>query len=300
MQQLRLADIRIDGGTQPREAIDNNLVKEYSEAMKEGDKFPPMGVVFDGAEYWLYDGFHRYHAAHLAGAIEFPGEVINGSQETARWLSLTTNKNHGLRRTNADKQKAVKIALEMRPDMSDRALAQHCGVSNTFVSKTRKQVSTVDTSTKKREGLDGKSYPVMPTSEPNNEPKETTPPPESKREVDKIGRYIPDECLEVWSRRSEIQAHLTALSKLRVAITKGFESKDPLYKGANAQSLQIELNKAYGTMKTLMPYTVCPYCQGFGDCHVCEDKGMISQFRWDTAIPSETKADIQDLIEEQE
>ena len=53
--------IRIDGGTQSRVRVDTDVVAEYAEIIFAGTELPPLSVMFDGAEYWLCDGFHRYH-----------------------------------------------------------------------------------------------------------------------------------------------------------------------------------------------------------------------------------------------
>ena len=59
---LNVSSIRIDGGTQSRSRIIQETVDDYAVAMAEGAEFPPIVVFFDGKEYWLADGFHRYHA----------------------------------------------------------------------------------------------------------------------------------------------------------------------------------------------------------------------------------------------
>ena len=41
-KKLNLAVIRIDGGTQAREKIEDHLVQKYAENMREGDQFPPI------------------------------------------------------------------------------------------------------------------------------------------------------------------------------------------------------------------------------------------------------------------
>jgi hypothetical protein len=62
MKKINILNIRIDGGTQPRQEINYEVVKDYAELMREGVAFPPVTVFFDGVDYWLADGFHRYHA----------------------------------------------------------------------------------------------------------------------------------------------------------------------------------------------------------------------------------------------
>ena len=55
------------------------------------------------------------------------------------WLALTTNQKHGLRRSRADLQRIVRLAL-LHPngaDLSDREIARHCGVSDKTVGKIR-------------------------------------------------------------------------------------------------------------------------------------------------------------------
>lgn len=64
---MLIANIRRDGGTQPRAGMNSNTVGEYTVAMREGQTFPPVTVYFDGTDHWLADGFHRTAAALKAG-----------------------------------------------------------------------------------------------------------------------------------------------------------------------------------------------------------------------------------------
>ncbi len=126
---VRIDAIRIDGETQMRERNDDGTVEEYAEAYRNATAMPPLEVVFDGEDYWVWDGFHRHHAALRAGLAELP---VN-----ARWLACGANRTHGLKRTNEDKRRAVRAALAARPEMSDKAIAGHCGVSQPFVGSIR-------------------------------------------------------------------------------------------------------------------------------------------------------------------
>jgi len=65
-QPIPISRIRLDGGTQPRAALDFSAIEDYSEAMVAGAKFPPVTVFYDGTDYWLADGFHRVKAAYAA------------------------------------------------------------------------------------------------------------------------------------------------------------------------------------------------------------------------------------------
>jgi hypothetical protein len=140
---LQVSVIRTDGGTQPRAEIDQAVVAEYSEHMSEGDQFPPIDVFFDGAAYWLGDGFHRLLATKQVGYAEIDAVIHEGSKRDAILYSVGANASHGLRRSNADKRRSV-LTLLGDPEWvkwSDREIARRCGVSHPFVSELRPAVS---------------------------------------------------------------------------------------------------------------------------------------------------------------
>jgi len=139
--RILVDSIRIDGGTQTRVAISDETVADYAEAMKAGTKFPPVRVVFDGADYWLWDGFHRVHALLRISRVDCDALVQKGTRDDAVWLATSANRENGLRRTRADKRKAVEVALGVRGQESDRSIAEHVGVSHTFVSELRQSCS---------------------------------------------------------------------------------------------------------------------------------------------------------------
>ena len=150
---IELDKIRIDGGTQPRAKIDMEVVNDYSTSFELGANFPPIDVFFDGKEYWLADGFHRYHAARDAHVPELPATIHNGTVRDAILFSLGCNDRHGLRRTNEDKRHSVMTMLN-DPEWSqwsDRTIADKCGVSHPFVAAIREKVVTVTTFSKPAE-----------------------------------------------------------------------------------------------------------------------------------------------------
>jgi len=173
-QLLDMSVLRIDGDTQPRAVIDPAVVAEYAEALEAGAEFPPAEVVCDGATHWLVDGFHRFYAHRKLGRKQIRAVVTTGMLEDARWQSLGANKTHGLRRNNADKVKAVRKALKLHPELGDRVIAGHVGVSHTMVARHRAAAPSGgngchlagDTSgapkkhAPKRVGRDGKRYPA--------------------------------------------------------------------------------------------------------------------------------------------
>jgi hypothetical protein len=136
---VAISRIKINGGTQIREALyDNATLEEYRDAMESGATFPPIVVVEDGDSLWLVDGFHRVAAAQKLGRKTIDANVRQGTLEEAQWLACAANR--GLMRTNADKRAAVIAALKhpRSRDLSDRAVATHCGVNHHLVADVRR------------------------------------------------------------------------------------------------------------------------------------------------------------------
>lgn len=177
MKKLNLNAIRIDGGTQSRVEINMEVVGDYAEAIKSGIEFPAVVVFHDGADYWLADGFHRYHAHKQAGKASIGAEVHNGTQRDAVLHSLGANGTHGLRRTNADKRKAVAAMLADAEwsQWSDRKIAEACGVSQPFVSGLRKPEKVITVITPKAETVESDS-----TRKPEKQAKRTLNLPEQQ------------------------------------------------------------------------------------------------------------------------
>lgn len=159
---LDLDRIRIDGDTQSREKIDEAVVAEYAEAFRAGVQFPPVIVFFDGSDRWLADGFHRYHGARLAGLTKIYEDITLGSRRDAMLYSLKANATHGLKRTHADKRKAVETLLKDAEwsAWSDRKIAEVCGVGNQLVGEVRRAicVNHTDTPATRTVERNGKTY----------------------------------------------------------------------------------------------------------------------------------------------
>lgn len=139
MKMVKLEIIRIDGETQFRREINQDVVKDYAEKMRDGAKFPAIRATFDGSAYWLYDGFHRYFASLEVGFKDIEVDYKPGTQEDAQDLALGANDDHGLQRDNATKRRCVEVALSMErhAEKSNREIAKLCKVSDTFVASVR-------------------------------------------------------------------------------------------------------------------------------------------------------------------
>lgn len=139
---IEFEHIRLDGGTQTREQLNESSVLEYTEAFRNGAAFPPVTVFFDGSSFWLADGFHRYSACKDAGFESILANVINGTKRDAVLFSKGANADHGFPRSNAVKRQVVADMLndEEWAKWSDREISRACCVSARLVAEVRNSI----------------------------------------------------------------------------------------------------------------------------------------------------------------
>lgn len=162
MRHVPLTAINFDSATQIRVEINADAVNAYAEKMAAGVKFPPAILFKDGDQFIIGDGWHRLLAAQKNGDVTFPCEVAGAGKREAMRYALSANSEHGLPRSNADKRKAVTVALREFPNQSDRAIADMCAVHHDLVGTVRKQSQVAESATCRislRTGKDGKTYP---------------------------------------------------------------------------------------------------------------------------------------------
>ena len=171
-QSLLIRQIRRDGGTQARVGLNEDTVQDYAELMREQrwdfqSRQRPI-VLYDGTVFWLADGFHRIEAAQRAGLSDYPVEVLSGTQRDAILRAAGANAQHGLRRTNADKRRAVELLLrdEEWRQWSDRKIAEACAVDHKTVADVRRSLSgeipQIQTRTVERSGTTYQMTPAAP------------------------------------------------------------------------------------------------------------------------------------------
>ena len=141
MTAIALADIQ-NGGAQMRVEMRPDTVREYADEMAAGAKFPPMVVYYDGTKYWLGDGFHRAEAARKLEHGTIDAEVRKGDERQAILHGCGSNASHGLRRTQADKRRAVERLL--RDDewgkWSNRKIVEVARVDHKTVAAVRREL----------------------------------------------------------------------------------------------------------------------------------------------------------------
>jgi len=155
VKEISLSRIVARQQVQARVAMSEETIEEYAEAMRNGDRFPPV-IVFsddDGGSYWLADGFHRYHAAkQIANKWALPAEIREGGKREAILFAVGANASHGLRRSREDKRNSVLKLLNDRKwsQWSDREIARRCQVSPDTVNRIRRSLSESDSENETR------------------------------------------------------------------------------------------------------------------------------------------------------
>lgn len=181
---LNIGAIVMDERLQSRVEISEEVVSEYADAISDGAEFPPVLVYFDSINYYLTDGYHRLLAHKRAEKVSILCDVLPGSITDAIFHSTGVNARHGMRRTYADKRKAVMTLLDdfEWERMSNTDIAKHCHVSPSFVSDLRKSVGkdtgdTVKYKTSTGKVMEKKKAPGRAPKEPELKGPEITPPP---------------------------------------------------------------------------------------------------------------------------
>ena len=214
---LLIAQLRRDGGTQPRGGIDADTVSRYAQMRREGRSPPAVVVFYDGEHYWLADGFHRVAGSLEAGFSDQPAEVRQGTQRDAIFYSLGANAYHGLALSKGDRQRAaIRLLLDEEwSQLSSRAIAQHVGFrSKTSVTNLRARLQRQGHLGPVTEikGTDGKTYPIPVTEEPEGEADEETD--EDIEEEDGAPEAVPNPFPEGCKTGDERVAYADTLSSV--------------------------------------------------------------------------------------
>lgn len=158
--------IHEDRGTQARVYTSAQVVEDLAEDIERGAVLPPLTCFDTGDGLTLVDGFHRLAALRRAGATEVDVRIHDGDLHEARWFACAVNQGHGLRRSNADKRRAVRLALSLpqAANMSAREIAEHVGVSHQTVCNIRAEIE-----------VEKSDCQILTAPEPEPEPEQIEP-----------------------------------------------------------------------------------------------------------------------------
>ena len=176
-QEIKINKIIVDDEIQSRTGLNEKYIDEYVEELQIGAQFPPVELFFDGQYYFLTDGFHRHQAFRKAGKKTIPAIIHEGDRREAILYSVGVNANHGIRRTNEDKQRAVRKLLDDDEWClwSDGEIAKRCAVSQPFVSKLRRELTQNGSeSPAQRKGADGRTIDTTNIGKDPKSPEDQT------------------------------------------------------------------------------------------------------------------------------
>ena len=145
MKQINIHIIRTDGDTQSRVRLNQEVVNEYAEHLKDGDVFPPMVVFHDGSDYWLADGFHRLFAMKANGVSSVEVDVRTGTVEDAQLYSFSANGKRGLSNSPEDNRSII-IRMISHPKWgkwTNAEISRHVGVSAMTVGRIKHSLENV-------------------------------------------------------------------------------------------------------------------------------------------------------------
>ena len=308
--QIEISSL-VTKGLQTRDGLANAVVKDYAESARAGSKLPPVTVIRETVpapdpaapaphpdadasvrlRYYLVDGYHRVAAAERLGLTTIDAEVIDGDFTAALRLALKANAEHGLRRTNADKRNALRMAWENREALfggtpTKEMLAEACAVSRSTVKRF---YSHIQKGSKEplfnRVCKDGRKYRLNPHS-PLPTPQSPTPNPHSPT-TDRFGVEIPANLLAAF----ELSRYRDIVRMLREALT-AVEAEQEACNLAFAkvsQSTRITMRNAAEDLKAELPFCVCRICGGAG-CRACGNIGVQTKAEYDRN-PNEVKPD---------
>lgn len=178
-RELEIELITIDQVLQQRGGISDDTVAQYAEAMRAGDIFPPVELMDDGENLWLFDGVHRIKAAQRAGIETLEANITKGTRRQAEFESFKVNCKHGLPRDRGATGRVIRKILT-DPEWSKiplRQIAKHIGCSESWVRQAREKLQLRSTAQLDRserievKTSDGRSY-TLP-SETKNRPART-------------------------------------------------------------------------------------------------------------------------------
>lgn len=279
-KKFPIEDVVRDASCQSRAIGNAEATDDYAAHLRAGGTLPDIEVFLVNGVPYVVDGFHRLDA-HLAAGVTFVRAVIvgRGTVDEAAWYATGANKSNGLRRTNADKRKAVRNALTnpIGSEQSSRTIADHVGVSDFLVREVREEVegqlrdsrSSAPAAPKRLVGKDGKSRPAT-------HPKPRAKAPESRVELDDAPAWTPPPAKEralddavTATPREDCRSWLEAADVLQAARLRC----KALLPDERFSRVEAALRSEERLLRASVP-VVCPACGGPG-CTVCQRRGWM-------------------------
>ena len=266
-------------------------LKELAQDIKENGQRAPITLLGDK----ILDGRNRYKACAIAG-VEPRFKDFNGNGDPLAFIisanvhrrHLTTSqramiaaKIESLRPGRPDKESESKVSRKQAAKelkVSPRSVATAKEVleeaTKEEVEKVERGEKTVNAVAKEMRSKAEKSKAVVEPEQPK----------------DKTGYPIPVEILEDWQAAESFSETLKQLHKIKLTVEKAIEKGELSFREIT-NSTTADLKNAWSTLERVLPYAVCPTCNGRNrkKCTLCKQRGFISKFGYEQWVPKETK-----------
>lgn len=273
-ERKRVDELELAPQYQGRETLDSEVIATYVARLKEGEKLPPVKVASVDGRLFVVDGWHTWTAHYRAKLPWIDCEVSEMTPDEATEAAILANQRHGLNRSPADKERAVRLALAhpRLGKLSERDLASALSVSRDLIRRIKP--SDPKTTRKVPKKSVPESAPVVGTYQ-----KEEAPPakPEGNPPAEPVAKEeppAPDPGAEERAQVSEVLAWAKEFHRRLAGVKEGH----PVY--ARAGQTRREVHVLVKTCEAAMP-TTCPACGGDGEndgpaCGACGGRGWVT------------------------
>lgn len=236
--------------------LDKQVVEEYAELFRQGRNVDPIDVCGShNLGFFIVDGHHRFAAMKLVGGATDREIQVNVKDarikaEVVKWEAAGSNVKHGIRRTNADKRRAVEFALQVAAEQSNRMIAEHCGVSDMLVAEIRRQVQVL-----------APGQNVTPEKTVPEVPQKILPPPPTRR-IGKDGKAYPPPPPPPKPRPQTATTVLSKASSVKPP-TNPSEEEEGIKRNLEAKTEEVRPRR--DMMNRIIPFDLFPHYQRRGE-----------------------------------
>lgn len=125
-------------------------------------QLPP--ILVERSTMSVIDGMHRLLAARIRGDKTIAVRYFEGSEAEAFVTAVRANIEHGRPLSLADREHAAERIIVLRPEWSDRAISETCGLSPKTIAGIRRRTTAGLPQLAVRTGRDGRVRPIDPVA----------------------------------------------------------------------------------------------------------------------------------------
>jgi len=113
---------------------------------------------------------------------------------------------------------------------------------------------------------------------------------EIKSVKDKIGCPVPADVLTDWREAEAFDDLLRQVHRIKLRVDKALDEKELAFREIT-NSTVADLHNAWSALQGLIPYAVCPTCEGHNrkSCTLCKQRGFLSKFAYDHYVPKKAR-----------